>query len=119
MARVLKPRPYGDGHLTEAGFWSFIRSGLRSKSQRWWPVYTVLREARRPSQSANARLKWEFMCAICMHWFPQKLVQVDHIIPCGALTSFEDLPGFVRRLFCEKDGLRVLCKVCHNRVTHE
>jgi len=47
-----------------------------------------------------------------------KEIQVDHVEPCGSLKTFEDLPGFVRRLFCEADGLQVLCKAnCHRRKT--
>jgi len=38
---------------------------------------------------------------------------VDHVRPAGALRSFDDLPGFVARLFCEKEGLQVLCNECH------
>jgi 5-methylcytosine-specific restriction endonuclease McrA len=120
MARKpLKSRPYGSGRLTEAGFWQFIRSALREKSRRWWPIHEVLKQARRPSRSKNKRLKWEFQCAECQKWFPQKQVSVDHLVPCGRLSSFEDLPGFVKRLFVEKDGLQVLCHDCHDQKTKE
>jgi len=110
----------GGGKYTESGFFSFIRSGLRSKYMRWPPRYEVLRAARRPSKDkSNPRLKWQFKCAICKKWKAQKEVEVDHKIPCGSLRSFEDLPGFCSRLFCEADGLRVLCKTCHLKITQE
>lgn len=112
--RKLKERPYAGGRYTEARFWGFIRSALRQKSTRWPPIYDVLEEARRPSKSKNKRLKWEYQCAKCKKWWPQKEVSVDHIIPTGSLKSFDDIPGFVERLFCEKDGLQVLCDGCHN-----
>lgn len=105
--------------MTEAAFWAFIRSGLRSKSQRWAPIYQCLKAARRKSQSSNPRLKWEFQCAITGKWFPRKEVEVDHIVPCGSLKSFADLPGFVERLFCEADGLRVVSKAAHLIITKE
>lgn len=114
-SRVEKTR--GGGKYTESGFFSFIRSGLRSKYQRWAPRYAVLAAAKRPSKSDNPRLKWEFQCAICKKWHPQKLVEVDHIVPCGSLKAFSDLPGFVERLFCEQEDLRVLCKPCHLKIT--
>lgn len=117
--RPLKARPYGAGRLTEAGYWQFIRSALREKSRRWWPIFETLKQARRPSKSRNKRLKWEFQCAKCHGWFAQKEVSVDHILPCGRLSSYEDLAGFVKRLFCEKDGLQVLCRICHDRKTKE
>jgi hypothetical protein len=43
----------------------------------------------------------------------QKETQVDHIVECGSLRRFEDLPGFTERLFCEKEGLQILCRRCH------
>lgn len=105
--------------MTEAAFWSFIRSGLRQKSRRWAPIFQTLAAAKRKSQSDNPRLKWEYQCAMCGNWFPQKAVSVDHIVPCGSLKSFADLPGFVERLFCERDKLRVLCDGCHQCVTNK
>lgn len=113
------PRTKGDGHLTEAGYWGFIRSGLRAKFVRWWPRFAVLRDARRKSQSANKRLSWEFQCSHCQGWYAQKQVEVNHKIPCGTLKSYNDLPRFVERLFCEKDGLEVVCKPCHLEFTKE
>lgn len=104
---------------SQAKFWSFIRSGLRSKANRWPVKYEVLAEAKRPYVGDNKRQKFEYLCAICMKHHPQKDIEVDHIIPAGKLSSYDDLPGFVERLFCGKDGLRVLCKPCHLRVTKE
>lgn len=43
---------------------------------------------------------------------------MDHVQECGSLRAFEDLPGFVKRLFVEADGLRVVCKRCHHKKTH-
>jgi len=112
-------KPYCGGTMTSSAFWSFIRSALRQKSRRWAPVYAALGAAKRPSQSDNKRLKWEFLCAECKRYFPQKLVSVDHRIPVGALRCAEDLPGFVTNLFCEVDNLQVLCQTCHDAKTQE
>ncbi len=49
----------------------------------------------------------------------RKNIQADHVIECGSLRSFEDLPGFVERLLCEVDGLRLLCEMCHQERTNE
>lgn len=114
------PKTRGGNTLTEGAFWSFIRSGLRQKSRRWAPIYQCLADARRKSEdTSNPRLKWQYKCAICGEWRPQKEVAVDHIIPCGSLRSYADLPGFVERLFCEKEHLRVLCDACHLVVTNK
>ena len=45
------------------------------------------------------------------------IVEVDHIEACGSLKGPEDLAGFVTRLFCEADNLRVLCRPCHKKIT--
>ncbi len=111
------PKTRCGGTMTEAAFFSFLRSALRQKSRRWAPIYQCLQAARRPSRNQNKRLKWEFQCSKCNGWFPQKEVSVDHIDPCGSLRSFEDLPAFARRLFVEKEGLRVLCNPCHQIIT--
>jgi hypothetical protein len=41
-------------------------------------------------------------------------VEVDHIAQAGKLTSYEDLPGFVERLFCSFDNFQCLCSECHS-----
>ena len=108
------PRTRASLEWTEARFWQFIRSTLRAASRKWPPlIRTVFEQNRRPNQSSNKRMKWEFQCHECGYWFPRKEVEADHIIPCGSLKTYADLPGFVERLFCEVDGLRVLCKACH------
>jgi len=107
-------RTRAGGEWTEAAFWGFIRSGLRQLSRRWPPlVRHALERVKRKSQSDNKRLKWEFLCERCDQWFARKEVEVDHIEPCGSLKSFADLSVFADRLFCESDGLRVLCSECH------
>lgn len=100
-------------------WWAFIRSKLRSGYTRWPPRFEVLNNARRKYEGKSKAQKWEFQCAICDGWFKQKDVNVDHIEPCGALNSFEDLPGFVERLFCGVEGLQVTCKECHKAKTNE
>lgn len=103
---------------SSAKWWGFLRSKLRAAYTRWPPKHEVMAEARRAAPKGK-RHKWEFRCAQCEGWFLQKNVEVDHIIPCGKLQSFSDLPGFVERLFCGKEGLRVLCKTCHTVITNK
>jgi 5-methylcytosine-specific restriction endonuclease McrA len=112
-------RTRAGGEMTEAQFWSFLRSNLRLTSRKWAPISRhALNACKRPSQSDNKRLKFEHQCAQCLGWFPRKQVEVDHIVPAGSLRSFEDIPGFVQRLFCETDGLVVLCERCHQAKTY-
>ena len=122
------PKTRASGQWTEAAFWGFIRSGIRQMSSRWPPMSEVLREFRREYNGPNGRQKWEYQCALCGDWFPQAVtvggkkkavIQVDHIDECGTLSCFEDISGFCKRLFCEKEGLRVVCKDCHQKRTKE
>lgn len=57
--------------------------------------------------------KTYYECDSCSDLFTTKEVAVDHIEPCGSLKKYEDLPGFVERLFCEEDNLQLLCNECH------
>lgn len=84
---------------------------------RWPPKYEVIKKAQRPYKGPNPRQKYEYQCSRCSGWFALKNVEVDHITPAGKLNGFDDLPGFVERLFVGVRKLRLLCKPCHKVVT--
>lgn len=111
-SRVEKPR--NGGTMSESMFWSFIRSGLRQKSRWWKPITDCKLAAKRPYKGTNKRQKFEYQCNKCKKWFPEKEINIDHIIPAGTLKCAQDLPAFVERLFCEIDNLQCLCESCHN-----
>ena len=115
-SRVIRTR--NAGTMTESMFWGMIRATLRQKSRWWKPISIVKREARRAYKGSNKRQKWEYQCAKCKKWWPDKKVSVDHIIPVGTLKCSADLPGFVEKLFCEKEHLQVLCDDCHTEKTN-
>jgi 5-methylcytosine-specific restriction endonuclease McrA len=117
--RKLLPRPYNAGTMTNGGFWGMIRAALRQKSRWWKPVANVKRKARRPYKGPNKRQRFEYQCAICLNYFPEKKINVDHKIPAGSLLSSDDLKGFVERLFVEEPGLQVLCSGCHDKKTKQ
>lgn len=112
MAKKVTVKTRNGGTMTESAYWSFIRSALRNKSRFWIPRLDALKAARRPSQSNNKKLKWEFKCSECQDYFPQKEVEIHHKIEAGSLKCAEDLPKFVERLFAET-GWECLCKKCH------
>ncbi len=118
--RVKVPKIRNNGTMTESAFWSFIRSALRNKSRWFKPISEAKRLARRKYRGPNHRQKWEYQCAECKNWFSDKEIAVDHIVECGSLSKAEDLPVFVERLFCEVEGLQILCKdICHKKKTDE
>lgn len=113
-------KSYNGGAWTEARFRSFVVSALRSASRRWPVKYQVLKEAcvGRYTNKETGKLAQHYKCAHCSEQFPAKLVAVDHIEPVVHTTEgFVSWDRFVERLFCEKEGLQVLCKVCHKEKT--
>lgn len=118
VKRKLLERPYGSGTLTESGFFGLIRSALRRLSIRWKPRSEYLNSMRRPKVNGG-RSKFEYPCESCSKWFIKASIEVDHRIACGSIKCFEDIGPFVKRLLCEKDGFRILCKPCHLAHTNE
>jgi 5-methylcytosine-specific restriction endonuclease McrA len=116
VARKTEPFPHHT-EWTYSRFWSFVRSALRAAYNKYPPKYEALRMARRPVSAG--RQKWAYTCAICKQEFMQKDVQVDHIEPAGTLKNYSDLPDFVSKLFCGVEGLRILCKPCHQNITNQ
>lgn len=102
---------------TESRYFSFIRSALRNAFKKYPPKYDALKEAK--VKVDWGRTKNAYVCASCDGCFKSTEVEVDHKVPAGSLKSYKDLPSFVERLFCEKDGLQVLCKECHKCKTQE
>jgi hypothetical protein len=119
-AKTKTPKTYNAGTWTEAMYFQKIRSSLRTGFRFWLPMMQTLKGASRPSQSSNKRIKTEYQCACCKHWFQRTLVQIDHIEPCGELQKFEDIVPFIQRLTAEGPGsYQILCKPCHKEKTGE
>jgi len=101
---------------------SFIVSALRTGARRWPPKYETLIEActgQKINQNSG-RLAKHYTCAHCLHEFPAKDVEVDHIDPVVSTSDgFMDWNIFIDRLYCPKENLQVLCKVCHKKKTKE
>lgn len=106
---------------TPSKFQSFIKSTLRKGTTRWPPKYEVLNEAKRGKQinTATGRTAEHYQCAHCGLSFPAKLVVVDHIDPVVPVSGFVSWDDVIRRMFCDAEGLQVLCKTCHSIKTKE
>lgn len=101
---------------TSARKHSFIVSVLRSGTRRWPPKYETLNEAKTEKKIniKTGRLAQHYLCASCNEDFPAKDVQVDHILDVvDPSVGFIDWNTYISRLFCEKDNLQILCKICH------
>ena len=86
-----------------------------------WPSKSIALDAAKRNKPTKQKglHRYVYVCAHCNKNHMGKDIQVDHIVPAGSLKSFEDLPGFVERLFCEPEQLQVLCKPCHQLKTNE
>lgn len=102
-------KPFNNGTMSKAAFFGSIRATLRNSSRWWKPISEAKKLAKRAYKGPNKRQKWEYQCNICKGWFTDKEVAVDHIVEAGSLKDYNDLPAFVKNLFCEVDGLQVLC----------
>ena len=114
MGRTVEKKRAG-GTWSEARYFSFIRSLLRRGFMKYPVKYSVKNEASRPYKGTDKRRKKEYQCAVCSGWFADKEVAVDHIVPCGSLKSYDDLPRFVSTLYCEANNLQVICNTCHQQ----
>lgn len=122
-----KEKTRNNGTMTESQFWSWVRSSLRRRTMYWKPIQAIKMDNRRKN-TGEGRHKFEYQCKECKNWFPEnttvrgkkkKNINVDHIVEAGSLKSGADLDGFISRLFCEKDGLQILCSDCHDIKTKE
>ena len=124
MKKVKKPRKGAAPKTRNAGTWSEseyfsrIRSSLRRVFRYFKPMQLVLKKASRPSQSSNKKLKTEYQCAQCLHWFKREDVEIDHKIEAGSLKCYDDIVPFLKRLTSENiDDYQILCKEDHLKKT--
>lgn len=110
-----------NGEWTEARYISFIKSALRSASQRWPPRYRALHDAfvGKRINPASGRVAGFYKCNSCLSDYVAKEVEVNHIVPVVPITGFDSWDNIISRLFCEKEGLEVLCKSCHKKITKQ
>lgn len=82
-----------------------------------WPVkYAVIKAAfvdKRTNPKTGRQASF-YKCSSCKQDFPLKEVQVDHINPVIPKEGFSTWDDVIERLFCEQDGLQLLCKACHS-----
>lgn len=82
-----------------------IISLIRRASLRWAPRFKVM--------NRNKLERGKYKCELCDHVGVQKSLQVDHIEPVIPISGFDNWEGFITRLFCDEDGLQLICKSCH------
>ena len=101
---------------------NFIISLLRAGSRKWPPRAKVLGQAKTEKKinSKSGRLAQHYLCNACKKDFPQKDVNVDHVIPVvSPEEGFVDWNTYIPRMFCEEENLQVLCSRCHTKKSTE
>lgn len=113
MSKAIRNR--NNNTMSESEYFGKLRSILRLGFKRCWiPMQLALEKAKRPSESTNKRLKWEYQCSECKLWFPRNQVHIDHIIPTGSLTCWDDVVPFIQKMTAEDvDAYQILC-IEHN-----
>lgn len=116
-------RIYCGGRWTKSRFNSFIKGHLRSATRKWAPIQETKKKAR-----VGRGL---YFCNGCKQHVPLTLpngeekgryqnVFVDHIEPViEPIKGFTTWDEVIDRMFCEEEGLQVLCKSCHDKKTKE
>lgn len=116
MARPSGPKTRCGGLWTEARFNSFIKSTLRGATRRWGPKSEAKKKARVS--------RGIYLCSECGENVPATIKNdkgrrvdnaiVDHIKPIidpgVGFTTWDDC---IERMFCEVEGLQVMCHKCH------
>lgn len=121
----MKERKYNGGQWTEARFNSFIKNALRAASLKWPPKFNV-RTAARTSRGVYLCAGYSRQPHSVRASLPPKKgnkkrinnVQVDHVKPViDPRTGFTSWDNVIKRMFCEAEGLQVLCHDCHQKKT--
>lgn len=119
---VVRMEPWEDPNgpwESQAAFFTWLRGNLRKA----WTRYPIKNKALRSDRfrapiGKGGREVWACKCARCGGTFTQSRIQVDHIVPAGNLNNWGDVGEFAKRLFTTTEGLRLLCKCCHEIVTY-
>lgn len=111
--------------MSESAFHSYIKSVLRKASMRWKPVNQVKQEARTERGFYKCAECGEVVTATVVATLKNgktkriKNVAVDHINPVVPTSGFDNWDNVIKRLFCDKEGLQLLCKECHDKKCQE
>jgi len=101
---------------------TFITSTLRSGFRKFPPKFETLKEASvgKKVNKKTGRVAEHFKCATCKQDFPAKEVNVDHIqaVVCP-VEGFINWDVYIKRMFCDKSNLQVLCESCHDKKSAE
>lgn len=116
---VSKQKPYNNGQWTASRFHAFIKSALRSASNRWSPKFSCIKAARTKRgfyKCVGFERDAHVVPASVVHKGKRvKNIYADHIIPVvDPIKGFQSWDDLIDRLFVEQDGYQALCLQCHS-----
>lgn len=97
---------------------TYITGVLRSGFRKFPAKYETLKEASVGKQinKKTGRVAEHFRCKECNGEFPAKQVNVDHLEPVVCpVEGFINWDVYIKRMFCGKENLQVLCTECHDK----
>jgi len=115
---------HNDNQWTHSRFNSFIKGLLRAGMRGWGPKHAVKKEAwvkRGVYRCRGYKKRWHHV-PVTIKQGKKRVVNVfvDHISPVidpnKGFVSWDDT---IDRMFCEKEGLQLLCKKCHDLKTSD
>ena len=117
-------KPYNSGTWTQARFNAFIKGALRQISFRWPPKHQIRKKAWRARGiylcAGYKRRAHKVPLSVREKGKKKNNVFVDHLIPVvDPAIGFVDWNQIIERMFCEADGLQVLCGSCHTLKTKD
>ena len=118
----MKDKPRNNGEWTEARYNTFVKGALRSASIRWPPKFRVRKAAwiKRGVYKCAGYKKRAHQAPVTLKKNGKRVnnISVDHIIPIiDPKTGFVSWDSVIAKMFCEAEGLQVLCQACHKNKT--
>lgn len=91
---------------------------LRSKTmqvlRRQWLYHW---KPRKDALKNQLTYRANYVCQSCSRVYHKSNTFVDHITPVVPDQGWDNWDGYMERLYCDKEGYQVLCKVCHTKKT--
>jgi 5-methylcytosine-specific restriction endonuclease McrA len=101
-----------------------ILGALRRLFRRW-PAYIAIKNENKKeyfvkSKTGKPMRRVGYVCNYCGTLANNKDCAVDHVLPCVCPNEgFVNYELYIKRLFCDKDNLQILCKSCHDLKSKE
>jgi hypothetical protein len=95
-----------------------VISALRRIFRRY-PAYQEIKNEKKQEYFVSSKCGKQmrrvgYYCETCKKLTPNKECAVDHILPVvDVISGFIDYNTYIKRLFCDKNNLQLLCKNCH------